>query len=38
MMGWCELDWSRSGQGQVESSCELGDEHSGSTKCWETIE
>jgi hypothetical protein len=37
-MGWCGLDWSGSGYGQVESSCEFGIEASGSMKCWETIE
>jgi hypothetical protein len=30
------LDWSGSGREQVESSCELGNEPSGSIKCWET--
>jgi hypothetical protein len=35
---WYGLDWSGSGQGQVESCCECGDERSGSIKCWETIE
>jgi hypothetical protein len=34
-VGW---DWSGSGWGQVESSCEFGIEPSGSMKCWETIE
>jgi hypothetical protein len=37
-MGCCGLDWSGSGQGQVESSCEFGIEPSGSIKCWDTIE
>jgi hypothetical protein len=37
-MGWCGLDWSGSGQGQVESSCEHGNEFSGSVKCWKTTE
>jgi hypothetical protein len=32
------LDWRGSGQGQVESSCECGNESSGSIKCWETIQ
>jgi hypothetical protein len=32
------MDWSGSGWAQVESSCELDNEPSGSTKCWETIE
>jgi hypothetical protein len=36
--GWCGLDWSGSGQEQVESSCEFGNEPLGSIKCWETIE
>jgi hypothetical protein len=37
-MGWggCGLDWSGSGWGQVESSCECGIEPLGSIKCWET--
>jgi hypothetical protein len=34
----CGLDWSGSGWVQVESSCELGNEPSGSIKCWETTE
>jgi hypothetical protein len=34
-MGWCGLDWSGSGQGQVESSCEFGIEPSDSINCWE---
>jgi hypothetical protein len=29
------LNWSGSGQVQVESSCDLGYEPSGSIKCWE---
>jgi hypothetical protein len=28
-MGWYELDWSDSGYGPVESSCEHGNEPSG---------
>jgi hypothetical protein len=36
-MGWCGLNWSGSGYGQVESSCECGYETSGSMKCWETV-
>jgi hypothetical protein len=32
------LDWSGSGYGQVESSCECGNEPSGSTNCCESIE
>jgi hypothetical protein len=31
-MGWCGLDWSGSGQEQMESSCEFGIELSGSIK------
>jgi hypothetical protein len=31
-MGWCGLDQSGSGQGQVESSCECGNEPLGSIK------
>jgi hypothetical protein len=34
----CGLDWSGSGLVQVESSCKLGNEPSGSIKCWETTE
>jgi hypothetical protein len=37
-MGWCELDSSDSGLGQVESSCEFGNEPSGSIKWRGTIE
>jgi hypothetical protein len=41
--GWiilalCGLHLSGSGQGQVETSCECGNEPSGYIKCWETIE
>jgi hypothetical protein len=36
-MWWCGLDWFGSGQGQVESSCEFGDEPSGSIKFWEAF-
>jgi hypothetical protein len=32
-LGRCRLDWSSSGQGQVEGSCECGYETSGSIKC-----
>jgi hypothetical protein len=35
---WCGLDWSVSGQGQVEGSCERGNEPSGSLKFWETMD
>jgi hypothetical protein len=35
--GCCGLDWSDSGQGQMESSCDSGNEPSGSIKFWETI-
>jgi hypothetical protein len=34
----CGLDWSGSEWEQVESSCELGNEPSGSIKCWEVLE
>jgi hypothetical protein len=34
----CGMDWSGSGYVQLESSCELGNEPSGSIKCWETTE
>jgi hypothetical protein len=40
-IGWDgigRLDWSGSGQVQVESSCEFGNEPSSSIRCWETIE
>jgi hypothetical protein len=37
-IGCCGLDWSGSGQVQVESSCECGNEPSGSIKCWESTE
>jgi hypothetical protein len=39
-MGWGSVDWIGLAQdrGQVESSCECGDEPSGPVKCWETIE
>jgi hypothetical protein len=32
-IGWCGLDWSGSGWGQVESSYECGNEPAGSIKC-----
>jgi hypothetical protein len=32
------LDWSDSGQIQLDRSCDLGNGLSGSIKCWETIE
>jgi hypothetical protein len=32
--GWCGMNWEK---GQVESSCESGNEHSGCTKCCEGI-
>jgi hypothetical protein len=34
----CGLDWSGSEQGQVESSCECGNELSGSIKFWESVD
>jgi hypothetical protein len=37
-MGLCGLHWSDSGWGQVEGSCECGNEPSGSIKFSETIE
>jgi hypothetical protein len=37
-MGWYGLDRSVSGQGPAEGSCEHGNEHSGSVKCWEAFE
>jgi hypothetical protein len=33
-IGWGGLYWCGSGWGQVESSCECGNEPSGSIKCW----
>jgi hypothetical protein len=36
MMGWYGLDYSGSGYGLVESSCEHGNEPSGSIK-WEIL-
>jgi hypothetical protein len=35
---WIGLDWFGSEYGQVESSCEYGNESTDSVKCWETIE
>jgi hypothetical protein len=35
MIECCGLGWSGSGQVQVESSCQRGNETSGSIKCWE---
>jgi hypothetical protein len=37
-MGWYGLDRSGSGQEPVEGSCEYGNGHSGSIKCWEVLE
>jgi hypothetical protein len=37
-MGWSGTDRYGSGQGPVESSCELGIEPSGSIKCLEVLE
>jgi hypothetical protein len=34
-MGWCGLDWSGSGLGPVDGSCECGNESSGFVKCGE---
>jgi hypothetical protein len=36
-MGSCGLNWSGSGQGEVESSCECSNDPSVSIKCLETI-
>jgi hypothetical protein len=36
--GWGDMDWSGSGRGQVEGSCECSNELSGSIKCWEVLE
>jgi hypothetical protein len=35
-MLWAGLVWLRIGTGGVESSCKLGNEPSGSIKCWVT--
>jgi hypothetical protein len=32
-VGWGGVDWTGSGYGQMESSCECGTEPSGSIKC-----
>jgi hypothetical protein len=37
-MGLYGLDQSGSGERPVNDSCELGDEPSGSLKCWEFLE
>jgi hypothetical protein len=37
-LGWCGLDWSDSGQEQVESSCECCNEPPGSIEFWESVE
>jgi hypothetical protein len=37
-MGWYGLDRSGPGLGQVEGSCERGNEPSGSINCWEVLE
>jgi hypothetical protein len=37
MIGWCGLDESGSRERQVDSSCELGNEHSRSVRCSEVI-
>jgi hypothetical protein len=37
-IGWSGLDWSGSGDGPVEGSCEHGNELSGSIRCWEFLE
>jgi hypothetical protein len=37
MMMMCGPDWAGSEQGEVEGSCELGNEPSDSIKCWEAI-
>jgi hypothetical protein len=37
-MGGYSFDWSGSGYGQVGSSCECGNEPSGSIKCWKVLE
>jgi hypothetical protein len=34
-MGWYGLEWSDSGYGPVEGSCEHGNEPSGCIKCWQ---
>jgi hypothetical protein len=37
-IGLSVVDWIGLAQDRVESSCELGNEPSGSIKCWETTE
>jgi hypothetical protein len=37
-MEWYGLNWSVSGYGAVEGSCEHGNEPSGSINCWEVLE
>jgi hypothetical protein len=37
-MGWYGLNWSGSGLGLVEGSCERCNEPSGSIKWWEVLE
>jgi hypothetical protein len=37
-MGSCVPDWSGLGWGKMKSSCECGDELSGSIEYWEIIE
>jgi hypothetical protein len=34
----CRVDWPGTGWEQVQSTCKLGNETSGSIKCWEVIE
>jgi hypothetical protein len=36
-MGWCGVDWSGSGYGQVDKSYECGNDPSGSIKCREFL-
>jgi hypothetical protein len=37
-MLWCGLDCSNSGEGQIKSSCECGNEPSDAIKCWGTVQ
>jgi hypothetical protein len=37
-LGWCELDRSDSGEGNLDSSSEEGNELSNFIKCWENIQ
>jgi hypothetical protein len=36
-MGWYGLDWSGSGEGPVQGSCEDGNESLAYIKCWNVL-